>query len=218
LTRYRSDSFSTKEPTTLTWLEAITKNSVLWDVGANVGLYSVYPAKRNGIKVFAFEPSVFNLELLARNIFLNDLQQLITIVPTALSEAQGPNLFRMSTTSWGGALSNFGGDFDQHGDKLKSNFEYVTLGITMDQAVLQLGIPAPQFIKIDVDGIEHFILRGGLETLKTVESVLIEIDDCFKEQADETARILRSAGLKLHLKCDGDGVSQYNQWWVREGI
>lgn len=218
LTTYRSDSFSTKEPTTLLWLETIAKGAVLWDVGANVGLYSIYPAKRNAVKVFAFEPSVFNLELLARNIFLNNLQHLITIVPAALCEETAPSLFKLSSTAWGGALSSFGKDFDQHGGKLNSVFEYQIMGVAMDQAVSQLGIPAPQFIKIDVDGIEHFILRGGLETLKKVESVMIEIDDCFKEQAEETARILRSAGLKLYRKCDGDGVSQYNQWWVREGI
>lgn len=218
LCRYRIASFSTKEPGTLSWLEGIPSDGVLWDVGANIGLYSIYPAKRNGVRVFAFEPSVFNMELLARNIFLNNLQRLITIVPTALCEATGPNLFRMSSTQWGGALSSFGQDFDQHGDKLNSVFEYQIMGMAMDQAVSQLGIPAPQFIKIDVDGIEHFILRGGLETLKKVESVMIEIDDCFKEQAEETACILRSAGLKLYRKCDGDGVSQYNQWWVREVI
>jgi FkbM family methyltransferase len=218
LCNYRVISFSTKEPITLLWLESIPGEAVLWDVGANVGLYSIYPAKRNGVRVFAFEPSVFNLELLARNIFLNDLQELITIVPNALCDSSGPNLFKMSTTVWGGALSSFGQDFDQHGDILKSIFEYKTMGITMDQAVSQLGIPVPRFIKIDVDGIEHFILRGGVETLNLVESVMIEIDDSFNEQAEESTRILRNAGLKLYRKCDGDGARQYNQWWVREGV
>jgi FkbM family methyltransferase len=163
LTRYRSKSFSIKEPDTLIWLEGIPKNAVLWDVGANVGLYSVYAAKRNKIRVFAFEPSVFNLELLARNIFNNYLQECVTIVPIALSDTLGPNLFKMSSTAWGGALSSFGEEFDQHGDKLNSIFEYRTMGMTMDEAVRLLKIPVPRFIKIDVDGIEHFILRGALK-------------------------------------------------------
>ena len=215
LTAFRAKTFSDKEPDTLVWLEGIPENAVLWDVGANVGLYSVYAAKRNKVRVFAFEPSVFNLELLARNIFNNDLQECVTIVPIALSDTLGPSLFKMSSTAWGGALSSFGAEFDQHGGKLNSIFEYRTIGMTMDEAVRLLNIPVPRFIKIDVDGIEHFILRGGFETLKGVESVMVEIDDSFAEQAEETVRHLRIAGLKLLRKCGGDGGSQYNQLWVR---
>lgn len=215
LCRYRAGSFSSKEPDTLTWLEGIPPDAVLWDVGANVGLYSIYAAKK-GARVFAFEPSVFNLELLARNIFLNGLQERITIVPVALSNGIGPSLFRMSSTAWGGALSTFGQDFDQHGGKLKSIFEYQTMGVTMDDAVSLLNIPAPRYIKMDVDGIEHFILRGGAQILKQVESVLVEIDDDFAEQAEESALHLQAAGLELKRKCSmPDAGNQYNQWWTR---
>ena len=215
LCRYRAESFSSKEPDTLKWINEIPANAVLWDIGANVGLYSIYAAKVHDCSVFAFEPSVFNLELLARNIFLNQLQSRVTIVPIALSNALGPSLFKMSSTAWGGALSTFGQDFDQHGGKLKSIFEYRTMGMTMDEAIQLLNIPPPRYIKIDVDGIEHFILRGGTETLKNVESVMVEIDDGFTDQAEETARHLRSAGLTLLRKCGVDAGSQYNQWWVR---
>ncbi len=218
LTRYRSESFSSKEPDTLIWLEGITEGAVLWDVGANVGLYSVYAAKKKNVRVFAFEPSVFNLELLARNVFLNSLQESVTIVPVALSDTLGPSLFKMSSTEWGGALSSFGQDFDQHGGKLNSIFEYQTMGMTMDVAVRLLGIPAPRFIKIDVDGIEHFILRGGAETLKQVESVLIEINNDFPMQAEESSRLLKEAGLVLHRKCDLNAGNQYNQWWKRTSV
>jgi FkbM family methyltransferase len=215
LARYRATSFSTKEPDTLTWLDAIPEGAVFWDVGANVGLYSIYAAKKLKAKVFAFEPSVFNLELLARNIFLNALQRDITIVPVALSDGIGPSMFKMSSTAWGGALSTFGQDFDQHGGKLSSVFEYQTMGIPMNDAIRLLDIPAPRFIKIDVDGIEHFILRGGAEVLKSVESVMIEINDDFSEQAEESARHLQNAGLTLLRKCSMDAGNQYNQWWIR---
>lgn len=215
LCRYRAESFSSKEPDTLFWIDGIPSNAVLWDIGANVGLYSIYAAKKNGVRVFSFEPSVFNLELLARNIYLNKLQDCVTVIPVALSDALGPSMFKLSSTAWGGALSTFGQDFDQHGGKLNSIFEYQTMGMTMDQAILLLNIPAPRFIKIDVDGIEHFILRGGTEALKGVESVMIEVDDGFAEQAEETARYLQNAGLRLLRKSGGDAGSQYNQWWVR---
>lgn len=215
LNQYRISTFATKEPETLEWIDSIPEESVLWDVGANIGLYSIYAAKARNCRVYAFEPSVFNLELLARNIFLNTLQNKITIVPIALSDKVGASLFKMSNTAWGGALSTFGQDFDQNGATLKNIFEYRTVGLSMADAVKLLGIPEPQFIKIDVDGIEHFILRGGGDVLCKVEGVLIEINDDFSQQAEESAQHLKNAGLALYKKCDLGVPNQYNQWWVR---
>ena len=66
---FRVDTFSTKEPETLEWIDTFKKKSVFWDIGANIGLYSCYAVKRADCQVYAFEPSVFNLELLAKKIF-----------------------------------------------------------------------------------------------------------------------------------------------------
>ena len=75
---WRIKSFSSKEPETLDWIDSMETNSVIWDIGANIGLYSCYAAKKIfNSKVFAFEPSVFNLEILARNIHLNNLSALL---------------------------------------------------------------------------------------------------------------------------------------------
>lgn len=215
LSQYRIDTFATKEPETLEWLDSVPEGSVLWDVGANIGLYAIYAAKVRNCRVYAFEPSVFNLELLARNIFLNNLQNRINILPIALSDQLGLNLFKMSTTAWGGALSTFGQDFDQDGGALKDIFEYQTLGMSIAEAVGLLHIPRPDYIKIDVDGIEHFILRGGGGVLSKVDGILIEINDSFPEQAEESARHLENAGLSLHRKCDIGMPNQFNQWWLR---
>ena len=216
LNQYRISTFATKEPETLEWIDAIPEESVLWDVGANIGLYAIYAAKARNCRVFAFEPSVFNLELLARNIFLNTLQSQVTIVPFALSDKLGSSMFKMSNTEWGGALSTFDKNLDQNGDVMNEVFEYSTIGISIDDAVKLLEISAPKFIKIDVDGIEHFILRGGADVLNKVESVLVEINDDFTAQAKQTEQHLKNAGLSLHRKCDlGGGGNQYNQWWIR---
>ena len=216
LANYRANTFSSKEPETLDYIDAIPNGETLWDIGANVGLYSVYAAKSRNCKVFAFEPSVFNLELLARNIFINEMQSKITIIPLALSDRLGLNVFKMSTTAWGGALSTFGEDFDQDGNKFSDVFEYTTLGISMEQVVSLLNIQLPQHIKMDVDGIEHFILRGGQSILKQVKSVLIEINDSFAAQAEETEKHLKDAGLTLLKKCDCGSTNQFNQWWIRK--
>ena len=73
LSYYRVDTFHLKEPETLEWVDNFKKESVFWDIGANIGLYSCYAAKKNFTKVYAFEPSIFNLEWLGKNIFLNNL-------------------------------------------------------------------------------------------------------------------------------------------------
>jgi chaperonin GroEL (HSP60 family) len=121
----------------------------------------------------------------------------------------------MTTTSWGGALSTYGQDFDQYGGTLNDIFEYQTIGLSMIEAVSLLRIAQPKFIKIDVDGIEHFILRGGSEVLSKVDGVLIEINDSFIEQAEESNRHLENAGLILYKKCDLGNQQQFNQWWIR---
>ena len=80
LIRYRNRTFSIKEPETLTWIDSLSENDTLWDIGANIGLYSCYAASKN-IRVFAFEPSYLNIHTLVSNVFLNNLSELITIVP-----------------------------------------------------------------------------------------------------------------------------------------
>lgn len=215
LNNYRIDTFATKEPETLDWIDSIPEGGVLWDVGANVGLYSIYAAKARECQVYAFEPSVFNLELLARNIFLNSVQKRVTICPFALSDVSGVNSFRLSTTAWGGALSAFGASFDQNGAPLKDIFEYQIFGLAISDVVDLLNIPKPLHMKVDVDGIEHFILRGARDVLSSVESVLIEINDAFPEQAEEATRLLSAAGLRCQRKCDLGVPNMFNQWWVR---
>ena len=216
LCRYRVSTFSSKEPETLEWINNIPLGSVMWDIGANIGLYSIYAAISRGARVFAFEPSVFNLELLARNILLNKLQHQIVILPLALSSQAGPSLFRMSTTNWGGALSTFGEKYGQDGKTLASLFEYQTCGMRMDDVCAQLGLDLPRHIKIDVDGIEHLILSGGAAVLKQAESLLVEINDDFPQQAEQSSQLLKQAGLMLHRKCALNAGNQYNQWWVRK--
>ena len=176
LNRYRAESFSVKEPETLEWIEEIPTGLNLWDIGANVGLYSIYAAKK-GIRVYAFEPSVFNLELLARNLFLNDLLEQVIIMPIALSDEMGSNQMRFTTTEWGGSISTFGKNVGWDGQSINNIFSFQTFGCSMDQAVSTFKLPQPDFIKMDVDGIEHFILQGGKNVLDKINGILIEIND-----------------------------------------
>jgi len=220
---WRAKTFSTKEPETLEWIDSIPQGSVLWDVGGNIGLYSVYAAKRRNCRVWAFEPSVFNLELLARNIFANGLTDQVCIVPLALSDKLSASQMRMTTTEWGGALSTFSQNFGWDGKVIRQVFEFQTIGLSMEDAAQKLAIPQPDYIKMDVDGLEHFILKGGVSVLKNVRGILIEVNDDFREQADQCQALLSEAGLVLKEKRHSEMIAtntqgfqnSYNQIWIR---
>lgn len=221
---WRVQTFSLKEPETLQWIDSIPEGAVLWDVGANVGLYSVYAAKKRNCRVYSFEPSVFNLELLARNIFLNGLTDQVCIIPLALSDHVGTSAMRMTTTEWGGALSTFGKDFGWDGKKIQQIFQFQTVGLRMDDAAHRLSIPRPDFVKMDVDGLEHFILEGGPGILGEIKGILIEVNDDFNEQAKGVESLLTAAGLVIREKRHSEIVANstsglhhsYNQIWVRK--
>jgi len=221
LNHFRIDTFSEKEPETLEWIDEIPHNSILWDIGANVGLYSIYAAKRRNCQVFAFEPSVFNLELLARNIYLNNLQEQITIFPLALANKLGSNTMRLTSKEWGGALSSFGENLDWDGKKINDIFSFSTFGCTMDQLVSIFKLPKPDYIKMDVDGNEHYILEGGLNILKEIQGILIEINDNYIEQRNRSEGILNKSGLSFKEKrhseiLDSGKFSKlFNQIWVK---
>ena len=193
---FRTRTFATKEPDTLKWIDSFENGSVLWDIGANVGLYSLYAAKTRDCKVFAFEPSVFCLEFLARNIWLNNLQSLITIVPNPLSDNTQPNLLTLHSREWGDSSNSFGTTLNQDGAEINASFDYKILGTTIDEAISKFNLPPPQHIKIDVDGIEPMILTGGAQILKTVMSVSVEVPT-YRGANERVSELLSQAGLKM---------------------
>ena len=223
---WRVRTFTSKEPETLEWIDNLPYSSILWDIGANVGLYSVYAAKTRNCMVYAFEPSVFNLELLARNSVLNNQADKICIIPLPLCDKIGNNAMRLTTTEWGGALSTFDKEFGWDGKPIKKVFEFQTIGMSMNDVVSLLKLPQPEYIKIDVDGLEHFILRGGMSVLKELKGILIEINDDFIEQAEDCNRLLTEAGLVLYEKRHSEMIENntqgfqhsYNQIWIRKKV
>ena len=60
LLQQRASTVLTKEPDMIQWIDGIGKSDVLWDIGANVGTFSLYAAARAQCTVLAFEPSAAN--------------------------------------------------------------------------------------------------------------------------------------------------------------
>ena len=216
--KYRADNFSSKEPETLKWIDDNGDDGVFFDIGANVGTYSIYFAKTKPNSVYAFEPSFFNLSLLARNININMVQDKVNIVTNPLSNNKKFADFNLTNINEGGALSAFDVNFDQDGNPLKKILSYKTLGLPLDLLLSEKIIQeVPKMIKIDVDGIEHLILFGAKETLKKpiCKTVLIEVNEKFQEQANETKKILSECGFSLKDKYHATGQT-FNQIWFKD--
>ena len=222
LSYYRVNTFSTKEPETLNWIDGFGEKTVFWDIVANIGLYSFYAAKKKQCKIYAFEPSIFNLEWLGRNIQLNDLVEKIVVISVPLTETISENMLNFSSTEWSGALTTFGQNYPHDGKKLKKKFGFSTIGISIDDAKNLMKIPQPDYIKVDVDGIEHLILKGGREVLSNTKELLVEVNEKFEKHNKDCFETLRDLGFILKEKKHSDLFEKtdfahsYNQIWIKQ--
>ncbi len=189
LTEWRVNTFFTKEPETINWIDTFKtdeKEFIFWDIGSNIGLFSIYAAvTQPKCKVISFEPSSNNFRVLTRNISVNKLENSIKIFNNPLTDKSKKFLMMQDNEfNEGGALNSFGENFNFEGEKQSFSMNYQLLGFNikdiLDSKILEL----PDYIKIDVDGIEHLILKGAGDYLKDkkIKSISIEINENFKEQ------------------------------------
>lgn len=185
MTLWRVKSFETKEPSTVAWLDGLESGKVLFDVGANVGMYTIYAAAR-GLQVVAFEPESQNFALLNANIALNMLQHRATSYPLALSDNSCLDKLYLSDFSAGGSCHSFAEEVGFDLKPRRSSFTQGSVSMTIDQLVASGSVPAPDYIKIDVDGFEHKVLKGAENTLKrpNLRSIIVELNTNLPEHRD----------------------------------
>ena len=204
-TKYRLVNFFKKEPDTLNWIDNFKKKSIFFDIGANTGNYTIYAAvTHSSIKdIFAFEPSFLNTRVLSRNISINKLNKKIKIIQLPLSNKKNKVLeMSESTFEEGGSFNTFGTKYNSKSIIHNKKNNYSILGTNLDYLINLKILPIPNYIKIDVDGIEHLILQGAKKTIKNkrVESILIELYPNFKTQYNFCFKILKRNGFKLQSK------------------
>lgn len=182
-TAWRVQTLFTKEPHTIAWLEAMPEGSVLVDIGANVGMYSVFAAVVGGARVFAFEPESQNYALLNANIAANGMSDRITAYPLAASEAMRFDKLYLSQFDTGASCHSFADEVGHDLKPRKSAFTQGAMAVPLDQLIEAGAMPVPDFIKIDVDGIEHKVLEGARSTLARgkVKGVLVELNTHLEE-------------------------------------
>ncbi len=208
-----SRSDMAKEPGTTRWIESFAEADAFWDLGANVGVFSLLAAKK-GHRVLAFEPAAVNYFVLAKNVALNAFDERVTFLNIALSDTSCLNILHMSNLDIGGAQHSFAIADSKEG-KAARGFKQACLGYSIDDLLKVHNLPFPSHIKIDVDGIEDRIVAGAKATLRDprLKSVLVEINSDAAHAL--ISRELEQAGFIWVKPSRGDG-SRGNQIFRRK--
>lgn len=224
---WRAETLLSKEPETIEWIEGFEDGDVFWDIGANVGVYSLYAALLNKVKTYAFEPSAANYFILNRNIKVNHFAERVSAFCLALGDKTELSHLYMGDESeeLGGALNQFGASVDWDGKPFKPVFTQGMLGYSIDDFIAAFDIDFPNHLKIDVDGIEDKVIGGCAKTLadSRVKSILIELNVERAEYSEGIISIIENSGFKLEARRhaemfdSGPWSAFYNHIFVRAG-
>jgi FkbM family methyltransferase len=148
-------------------------------VGANIGQYALYAAKRleGKCRVFAFEPEALNFAKLNRNIVLNGLTESVTAYCLAVADRSALDIFYVKSFAPGAALHTWGRPVTQGEVAFTPQNRQGSMGVTLDELTGRYGLPFPAHLKVDVDGIEEGIVRGARRIIadRRLKTVLIEV-------------------------------------------
>ena len=102
----------------------------------------------------------------------------------------------------GHSMNNFAYDTDFEGKKIIPKQKYKIFGTSIDYLIENKILDVPNYLKIDVDGIEHKILQGASKLLSSdkVESILIEINENYLEQLNSVVDIMNKFDFILQSK------------------
>lgn len=170
------------------------------DIGANVGLYSLYAKFLPNATFYAYEPVPLNFKLLNDNLKLNNIENVKTF-DIAISNEQKTNIINVCKSHCG--LHTMGNNPLRFNDieQLSVNTD------TLDNLFYNKNIKV-DFIKIDTEGYEFYILKGGINTIKTYKPIIqIEYNPINMKQCDITETEL----CKLIEDLDYKIINRYNE-------
>jgi FkbM family methyltransferase len=157
--------------------ELVRPEMTVWDIGANVGLFS-FAAASLGAQVVAVEADIWLANLMQRSVLLNKLP--VTVLPAAVSDRQGVSKLYLSDH---GRASN-----SLSGSGPTQTVVTVTLDWMLDH------FAAPQVLKIDVEGAEYAVLSGAGKVLRSRPLIFCEVT----EHHDLIGELLRGAGYEFY--------------------
>lgn len=208
---WRAATLCTKEPETVRWLsDTLSAESVFYDVGANVGIYTLLAlSKHRGVRAVCFEPDALNFARLTDNLHLNAFGERGVAYAVGLSDETRIARFHSSrfiigqAENWFSGLSEGG---NEQAGVVVTGCPLYRLDAFMAE---QPDLPPPTHLKIDVDGPEVRILKGAAATLArpSLRHILIEL---FDDELEEVTGLLSAHGFKRsggrrHLVVEGRG-------------
>jgi FkbM family methyltransferase len=201
---WRAATTATLESATFEWLaDTIDEHSVVWDVGANMGVIALAAWREGAAQVVAFEPEPLNYARLVENIALNDARTILAL-PLALSDQAGLTHFAHRDFVRGAASPHA---IDTPDDDPRPRV--ACLRQRLDALVDDPMLRPPTHLKIDVDGHELQVLAGATRTLasSTLTHILIELQ---RANLAATFALLAEAGFR-HVggQPHGEGVGNY---------
>lgn len=195
-TEWRVQTLFSKEPDTIEWISKMSPGEILYDIGANVGMYTIWASQTSGVKVYAFEPESQNYALLNKNILANKSNAEAYCI--AISDEMRFDKLYLSTMMAGGSCHNFAENIDYKYKPRQGNFAQGCFAMTLSDLVESAHFPMPNYIKIDVDGIEPKVISGAHEVLSSPElvSVLIELNSNLQDHMD-VVKTMKDYGFRF---------------------
>jgi FkbM family methyltransferase len=155
------------DPNNMYLIREVFKNGfykTFFDVGSNIGIYSLIAASESASRIFAFEPHPYTFSLLAENVALNGYGDRVNCLQAALGAEDGVAFF---TDDPGSPVNHV---LEKDGADQKELHIKILRGDTFCHEVGMY----PEVLKIDVEGYESFVLQGFGDALKSVQIILIE--------------------------------------------
>ncbi len=165
-------------------LKEIRPNDVFWDVGANLGVYSLLAANCAGVQVVAFEPHPATAKRLRKNVELNEKTN-VKVLNIALSNSEGSARFDPIELDSPQARA-----YLVISDKISGTIEVET---SSGDKLIEKGIvPIPDIVKIDVEGAEPLVIKGIGSSLPSCRALFCEVHPMYIEQYGSSAEDLES--------------------------
>jgi len=197
---WRGESYETKEPETLDWIDGFSTAEVFYDVGANIGLYSLYAASARRCKVLAFEPEGKNFARLVNNQVLNELDGMRAFCIAVGGSLRADQLYVTGGVS-GDSQHNVGEENPHYPREccvVQGSFV-----VSLDDLCYSFNLPIPQHLKIDVDGLEEEIISGAKKLLSdtSLKTVMVEITER-RGMTSPIYEAMRDAGFAILMKAE----------------
>lgn len=198
---YRALTLFSKEPDTIAWIDDyVQAEDVFYDVGANIGVFTLYCSLTRKARVVAFEPSSENYAILNRNIHMNGVSDRVLALNLAMHDKTTLSVLNLSAFMPGKA----GHGFDiqtagSHFEDFKPEFRQAVLGYRLDEFVTLFDVPFPNHVKIDVDGNDPNVLDGmsGFLADPRLKTIAIELNPDSREADRQVRGKLEAAGFML---------------------